>query len=238
MLLFPGFSWPGGMWEGVASHLPVDWTILAPDLPGSGATAWLAADEDGPAAFLGDLVGVCGDRLREPLLCGYSMGGRVAWHLARSLGPACKGVLGVSCAPGRSAAEGQPGRETWLEAWASRFGAEDRVTVLADWDAQPLLAGRERATAGLMAARARGEALGKLLVCWADHRGTRITETPACPSRLLIGGDDETYMTRTAGLADRVVAPDCGHAVPWRQPALVSEILGDMMQGTAPWTRP
>lgn len=231
MVLMPGFSWPGAMWEPVVSRLPASWSVVAPDLPGAGSSAWLPADEAGIDSYLTDLMAVCGLPGRTVLVGGYSMGGRVAWHLARRLGDTCRGLLGVSCAPGRSATADQPGREAWLESWARRFAAEDPAAVLADWDAQPLLGGRERAQSDVAEWRLRGEALDRLLVAWADHRGTRVTAGVAAPAGLLVGGQDATYLARTEGMPIRRIVPGVGHALPWQAPDVVASVLADLMSG-------
>jgi pimeloyl-ACP methyl ester carboxylesterase len=220
------------MWERVVSRLPPGWSVVAPDLPGAGSSAWLPADEAGVDSYLTDLMAACGLSGRTALVGGYSMGGRVAWHLARRLGDTCRGLLGVSCAPGRSATADQPGREAWLESWARRFAAEDPAAVLADWDAQPVLGGRERAYSDVAERRLRGEALDRLLVAWADHRGTRVTAGAAAPARLLVGAQDATYLARTEGMPGRHIIPGASHAVPWQKPDVVASVLTDLMVGS------
>jgi len=239
VVLLPGFSWPGGMWESVVSRLPVHWCVVAPDLPGAGASAWLPADELGVGAYLSDLMATYDLPGRAPLVGGYSMGGRAAWHLALKLGGSCRGLLGVSCAPGRSATGEQPDREAWLDGWARRFGSEDSEAVLAEWDAQPLLGGRELAPPDVARWRLRGEALDRLLVAWADHRGTRVPpelaspELPS-PAALLVGAGDTTYVARTEGLAGRRMVPDASHALPWQAPEVVAAVLAELMKGPDP----
>lgn len=235
MLLFPGFSWPGGMWRGTVDRVPEAWDVWAADLPGSGGTTWLPGDEAGPGAFLEDLATACGLSVSAAsrvstgerwLLAGYSMGGRVAWQLALGLLQHVRGVLGVSCAPGRTAAAQDPAvRQAWLEQWARRLKAGPLPEVLAAWDAQPLLAGRERAEAELWRRRCAGGALDRLLLAWADHRGTQVQGEVQVPSLLLIGAEDETYVQRTSGLASRRLVPDAGHALPWQTPDAVAQAL-------------
>src|SRR5512133_1704338 len=78
VVLLHGFAGTGRAWGGVIGRLdPERYTALAPDLRGHGA-----ARDARPVSFDGCAADVLAAAPGRFALCGYSMGGRVALHVA------------------------------------------------------------------------------------------------------------------------------------------------------------
>ena len=74
------------------------------------------------------------------ILLGYSLGGRLALQ-ALLAGANYKRAILVSTGLGIEDESARAARRASDEAWAQRFESEDFETVIADWNAQPVLAG-------------------------------------------------------------------------------------------------
>ena len=95
VVLLHGFMGRGADWRAVRADLPETWDVRAPDLPGHGAAVGLGSYSMDAAADLA-LAG-----LAEPAdVVGYSMGGRLALHLAATHPEAVRRVVVVSGSPG------------------------------------------------------------------------------------------------------------------------------------------
>jgi 2-succinyl-6-hydroxy-2,4-cyclohexadiene-1-carboxylate synthase len=153
------------------------------------------------------------------VLLGYSLGGRLALH-ALLAGAKYERAIFVSTGLGIEGEDARTARRASDEAWARRFETEDFATVVADWNAQPVLAGPSLP-------RTRDD---------YDPRGLREWSAgalPAVAARLheltiatlwIAGARDAKYVAeahRAAALArDARVAiiDDAGHRVAWEQP--------------------
>jgi 2-succinyl-6-hydroxy-2,4-cyclohexadiene-1-carboxylate synthase len=232
VLLLHGFTNTGASWDGVAALLPERYRPLAPDIRGHGAAS--AARPIGLADVLGDLSAIAPARCD---LAGYSMGGRLALHLAVAAPDRIGRLTLIGASPGiedpdererrraddeRLAAELQ---RLTIEALAARWAA---TGVLAD---QPEAvraaahADRLRSTPAGLAAALRGLGTGALPSLW-DRLGEL-----AMPVTLVVGERDAKFREIAARMAallpcGRVeVVPGAGHAVHLEDPRAVAGIL-------------
>jgi len=160
-------------------------------------------------------------------LLGYSLGGRLALHLAVQFPALWDGVIIVGANPGLDSEEARARRRTHDEIWARRFEDEPWDALLAAWDAQPVFAGR----VGSPRSR-REQDFSRASLAGALRRWSLGAQTPLWPAlpRILrpvlwVAGAEDTGQAdicrRVGETIPRVEiwpAPNAGHRVPWEQP--------------------
>jgi 2-succinyl-6-hydroxy-2,4-cyclohexadiene-1-carboxylate synthase len=159
-------------------------------------------------------------------LLGYSLGGRLALH-ALLAGAKYKRAIFVSTGLGIEGEEARANRRAADEAWARRFESEDFNTVMATWNAQPVLAGPSLA-------RSRDDYDPRALREWSSGAlppvASRLYEL-TIPTLWIAGARDTKYVAeakRAVSLApdaDLAIIEDAGHRVPWEQPREFMERL-------------
>ena len=232
LVLLHGFTQTGRSWQPIGHALAGRYRAAAPDLPGHGAFA-----ERRPATFP-----ACDAYLRavsdEPyVLCGYSMGGRVALHAAFGLGDRVRRLVLIGASPGIADAAERAARATSDAALADRIEAIGLEAFATEWGSQELFAGqservaaaahadRLRNTAHGLAAALRGLGTGVMPPLW-DRLGEL-----AMPVTLLAGERDAKFRAiagRMSGAIQDchvVVVDGAGHAVQLEQPELVAAAI-------------
>ena len=232
LVLLHGFTQTGRSWQPIAHALAGRYRAAAPDLPGHGAFA-----ERRPASFP-----ACDAYLRavseEPyVLCGYSMGGRVALHAAFSLGARVRRLVLIGASPGLADRAERAARAASDAALADRIEAIGMDAFAAEWESQPLFAGMPRGVAELagedrrrntpagLAAALRGLGAGVMPSLWE-----RLPDLDV-PVDLVVGERDEKFrgiaekMAYSLPRARVTVVPDAGHAVQLEAPDAVVELL-------------
>jgi 2-succinyl-6-hydroxy-2,4-cyclohexadiene-1-carboxylate synthase len=235
VVLLHGFSGTGRAWDGVAERLRREGYLpLAPDLPGHGS----ASGCERPITFAGCVRHVLERAPERFTLCGYSLGGRVALHVALAAPDRVSRLVLVSTSAGIvDAGERAQRRE------ADRALAEDLERIpfedfIARWRSQPLFAGDPPAVAALaredqrrnrpqaLADVLRGIGTGEMEPLWG-----RLAELPM-PVTVVAGDRDRSYRE----LGERMVEllPDAsllviagGHNLPFENP---SGLAGDAFE--------
>lgn len=237
LVLLHGFSGTRHAWDGVIARLDRErYRPLALDLPGHGDAAAPALAGE-PVTF-GSCVAAVLDAAPERFaLCGYSLGGRIALHVALAAPERVTRLVLVSCSPGID-----DERERAARRHADRALADELERGLYDafierWRSQPLFAGdppdvRERAAELMrsnepraLAAVLRGVGAGEMGSLWG-----RLGEL-AMPVLVLAGERDTRYRAigeRIAGLLPdaRFAVVAGGHNLPLESPAAVAGVLG------------
>ncbi len=159
-------------------------------------------------------------------LLGYSLGGRLALH-ALLAGARYERAILVSAGLGVEGDEARAVRRASDEAWARRFETEEFDSVIADWNAQPVLAGPALW-------RSRDDYDPRALRAWSSGAlppvASRLHEL-TIPTLWIAGARDTKYISEAqhaAALArdGRVmIVDDAGHRVPWEQPSEFGTIL-------------
>jgi 2-succinyl-6-hydroxy-2,4-cyclohexadiene-1-carboxylate synthase len=160
------------------------------------------------------------------ILLGYSLGGRLALQ-ALLAGARYERAILVSTGLGVEGEEARAARRASDEAWARRFETEEFDSAVADWNAQPVLAGPSLS-------RTRDDYDWRALREWSSGAlppvASRLHEL-AIPTLWIAGARDEKYVAearRAAALArdGRVmIVDDAGHRVPWERPSAFQTIL-------------
>ncbi|MSQ41636.1 MAG: 2-succinyl-6-hydroxy-2,4-cyclohexadiene-1-carboxylate synthase [Dehalococcoidia bacterium] len=142
LVLLHGFTGDAGGWSALAAQLAPEFTTLAMEIVGHGAS-------DAPAAperyrmrrAVDDLVALlraCGHERAAWL--GYSMGGRVALQVAVHRSEAVSALVLEGASPGLADAAERARRVASDEALAQRIERDGVPAFVDEWEAQPLFA--------------------------------------------------------------------------------------------------
>lgn len=222
-----GFAGTGRSWEEVAAG------IDAPDLPGHGTASGMR-----PIDFDACVRTVLGAAPERFALAGYSMGGRIALHVALAAPERVSRLILVSTTAGIEDENERLARRAADEALAARFERESIAEIARLWTGQALFADDPAAVrarqaqdvmrnepAGLAAAL-RGLGSGAMAPLWG-----RLAEL-TMPVALLAGGRDAGYVARgerlAAGLggpAELRIVPGAGHGLLREAPEQVAAAL-------------
>jgi 2-succinyl-6-hydroxy-2,4-cyclohexadiene-1-carboxylate synthase len=231
-VLLHGFTNTGASWDPVVTALGESYRALAPDIRGHGSAAdVMPVTLD---AVVGDLVALAPPRFT---LAGYSMGGRIALHVALAMPMQVQRLVLIGASPGLEDPDDRVARREQDEQLADAIEGMSITEFAERWARTPVLAGappevarrahadRLRSTPAGLARALRGLGTGTLEPVWA-----RLGELDL-PVILVVGEHDEKFRAIAAAMADElpqariVVAADCGHAVHLEAPDLVAEVI-------------
>lgn len=159
------------------------------------------------------------------ILLGYSLGGRLALQALLARANYKRAIL-VSTGLGIEDESARVARRASDEAWAQRFESEDFDSVMADWNAQPVLAGPSLP-------RRREDFDPRALREWSSGAlppvASRLHEL-TIPTLWIAGARDSKYVAeakRGASLAGGQIAivDDAGHRVPWEATEAFIQLL-------------
>lgn len=253
VVLLHGFAGTARCWDGVVAHLPGErYRSLALDLPGHGA---LGHGSLGPGAVGQGDIGQ-GTRSESPeaidfdgcvesvlaraperfILCGYSLGGRIALHVALAAPERVAKLVLVASAPGIEDPIERAKRRDADRELAEQIEAGSIEQFAERWCAQPMFAGDPEPVAALaradylrndprrLAEALRGLGTGEMSSLWS-----RLGEL-SMPVVVLAGNRDEKFQA----IAWRMIelAPDSrlkiargGHRLPLESPTAVAAAI-------------
>ena len=233
VVLLHGFAGTGRAWDPVIERLERErYNALAPDLRGHGT-----ARDARPVTFDAVAADVLAAAPPRFTLCGYSMGGRVAQHVALAAPERIERLVLVATTAGIDDDAERAARRADDERLAA-FAEQATIDAFADrWAAQPLFAGTPPAAARIwredllrndpraLAAVLRGLGTGAMAPLW-----DRLAEL-TMPTTVLAGADDPKFVALGARLdamlpaAQLTVVPGAGHGLPREAPAAVAAAL-------------
>jgi len=172
----------------------------------------------------------------EPfVLCGYSMGGRVA--ISRADHPHCRGVISVSSSPGIRNPRERLARAEADERLARRIealrGEEEFRAFLAEWWAQPVFQGTAlgpEARESLAASRVSMDSR-KLAAHLREFGPATMPslwerwENLSIPHLAIAGANDPKYAAFAREMGEHTIIPCCGHQIPLEQPFQLAEAI-------------
>jgi 2-succinyl-6-hydroxy-2,4-cyclohexadiene-1-carboxylate synthase len=230
VVLLHGFAGTGRMWDPVVARLDGErYRPLAPDLRGHGA-----ASARRPVSFAGCVEDVLALAPARFVLGGYSMGGRLALHVALAAPERVERLVLVATTAGIEDRADREARRAADEALAAQIERAPIEAFVERWVTQPLFAGTPPQAAELwradilgndpvaLAVALRGIGTGKMEPLWE-----RLGELDM-PATVLAGERDGKFVRNGRRLAaalpraEMVVVEGAGHGIPREDPGAVA----------------
>ena len=235
-----GFTQAGRSWREVISKMPAGWKWIVPDLRGHGETQTRQGSPCSMDACMEDLLALWDDLgVERTHLAGYSMGGRLALHVAARRPDRVLSLLTIGAHAGLEE-DAREGRRRGDEGLAERIEKEGIEAFVDYWGALPLFAGLQRRgpsyvaqvraerlqnhVAGL-ACSLRGMGAGTMEPVWNDLGQVTF------PCTFVAGQQDHGYVASARRLAATVpngkfeIVPRAGHAVHQERPDAFARLL-------------
>jgi len=233
VILLHGFGGTHRAWDGVMGLLDRErYRPLALDLPGHGE----AADAPRPISFAGCVQYVLAASPERFTLCGYSLGGRVALHIALAAPERVSRLVLVGTNPGIEADAQRAVRRRSDRALADDLEHKPYEEFIERWRTQPLFADDPPAVGALARAdqrRNRPDALAAVMrglgVAEMQPLWDRLPEL-SMPVTVLVGERDGKFralgrrLVQLLQQGELVVVPG-GHGLPLENPAAVVAAL-------------
>lgn len=231
LVLLHGFGGTRRAWDGVIASLDRErYRPLALDLPGHGA----ARGDDAPITFAACVDAVLAASPERFALCGYSMGGRVALHVALAAPERLTHLVLVSTSAGLEDDGERAARRSADRRLADELERGPYEQFVERWRSQPLFAGDPPAVNELaredqrrndphaLARALRGLGTGEMAPLWV--RLAQLT----IPSTIVVGERDVKFRKLGARMAEmlphsRLVVLAGGHALQLENPSGVAE---------------
>ena len=238
--LLHGFTQSGRSWRELISKVPEGWRWIVPDLRGHGETQTARGAPCSMDACTEDLLALWdGLGVQRTHLAGYSMGGRLALHVAARRPERVLSLVTIGAHAGLDDSA-REGRRLGDEALAERIESDGIEAFVDYWGALPLFTGLERRgpayvaqvraerlqnhVAGL-ACSLRGMGAGAMDPVWDElaHVG--------CPCTFVAGQLDHGYVASARRLAATLangrfeIVPRAGHAVHQERPDAFARLL-------------
>jgi 2-succinyl-6-hydroxy-2,4-cyclohexadiene-1-carboxylate synthase len=233
VVLLHGFSGTRHAWDGVIELLDRErYRPLALDLPGHGE----ASDARAPITFAGCVDGVLAVAPESFTLCGYSLGGRVALHVALAAPERVTRLILVSTSAGIEDPHERAARREADGQLAQALEGEPFEQFIERWRTQPLFANEPPAVGQLARAdqrRNRPQALAAVLLGLGagamEPLWGRLIEL-RMPVTVIVGERDAKYLSigrrMVEGLSEaQLLVVAGGHGLPLENPAAIAHAL-------------
>ena len=246
--LLHGFTQNGRSWLEIISKMPAGYMWIVPDLRGHGETR---TRPDAPCSMdactkdlerLWDHLGV-----EKTHLAGYSMGGRLALHVAATKPERIASLLTIGAHAGLDD-DAREGRRLGDEALAERIENDGLEAFVNHWSSLPLFAGLERRGPGFVA-QVRAERMTNHvagLACSLRGMGAGVMEPVwqklarvSFPCTFVAGQFDHGYVRSARRLSATVpngrieVVPRAGHTVHQERPEAFAHLLAAHLAAAA-----
>jgi 2-succinyl-6-hydroxy-2,4-cyclohexadiene-1-carboxylate synthase len=222
VVLVHGFTQTGRSWAAIGADLARDHEVVLVDAPGHAGSAAVRAD----LTTGGALLAAAGGRATY---VGYSMGGRLALHVALDHPDRVDALVLLGATAGIEDEQERAARRRSDEVWASELERDGLDAFLQRWLAQPLFANlpsdpadlhdRRRNTVDGLASSLRLAGTGSQAPRWTDL--PRLT----MPVLVLAGERDERFVALGRRMAQEIgpnaefaTVPGAGHAAYREQP--------------------
>jgi 2-succinyl-6-hydroxy-2,4-cyclohexadiene-1-carboxylate synthase len=232
VIFLHGFTHTGRSWDPVIAALGESYSALAPDIRGHGGSS--AAEPVSLPEVIADVAALSADPFT---LVGYSMGGRIALHVALAHRDRVKRLVLIGASPGLSDPRERAQRRRDDERLAQGVRRSSIEEFARSWAQTPVLAGlspdraaaahadRLRSTPEGLARALRGLGTGALAPLW-----DRLDEL-TMPVTLVVGERDHKFRALAAEMAEPIASGEiqlvagAGHAAHLEAPARVAAII-------------
>lgn len=247
-MLLHGFTQSGRSWDPVSDQLLArGFSVQTVDAPGHGGSGSIRANLWTSADLLAETIST---RTRSspadapPLVVGYSMGGRLALHLALAHPAVVGRLLLLGATPGIDDAAERVSRRLADEALADAIEAEgdDGLGAFIErWLANPLFSTLSRAQAGIEE-RLHNTAAGLASSLRLTGTGAQQSLWPrlgelAMPVLLAAGALDHKFRSVAADMLPRIrgartaLVADAGHAAHLERPSAFAQLAEQFVSG-------
>jgi len=203
-------------------------TVVAVDLPGHGTSSEISADLDGTAALV--IAAAGGDEFD---VVGYSLGGRVALHVACQAPATLRGTVAISANPGIEDPEARAERLERDTQLADALDADGDVAAFVDrWLSNPLFATLPDRYADVDARRSNSASglADSLRRCSLGAQRWLVPELAAVatPVLMVAGALDDPFVAAACATAaaspavTAVAVPGAGHVCHLEQPTITA----------------
>lgn len=164
----------------------------------------------------------------QRVLMGYSLGGRLALHLALHRPQDWEAIVIISAHPGLSNEEDRMIRLAQDEEWAKRFQSEPWDSLMQEWNGRQVFQ-RDRFSFERKESDFKRDILAAALRSWSLGNQQDLSQSLSklsCPVFWIAGEEDIVYALQAQKIQNgrylrhpqsRVwLAPGCGHRVPWQ----------------------
>jgi 2-succinyl-6-hydroxy-2,4-cyclohexadiene-1-carboxylate synthase len=239
VVMLHGFGGTHRAWDQVLAHLPAErYRSLALDLPGHGRQV----DAPRPITFDGCVASVLDRGLERFVLVGYSMGGRIALHVALAAPERIERLVLISTTAGIEDPDERARRRDADRLLAREIDAGSIEDFVARWRAQPMFAedppgvdalaraDQSRNRPDGIAAALRGVGTGEMQPLWERLRELRM------PVTVVVGNRDVKFHSPGRRMADllphaTLVIVQGGHVLPLENPTAVAEAIAPTSKG-------
>lgn len=243
VVLLHGFTQNGRCWGRFADRLAEQCELVLVDLPGHGRSGDDTADLWRSADLVAEVLAAAPEprpQDRPPVVVGYSMGGRIALHLALAHPEAVSGLVTIGATGGLDSDTERAERRAADATLAARLGEIGLEAFLDRWLANPLFAGLDEESAA-RAERLENRVAG--LTASLRHVGTG-TQDPLwgrlgeidVPVLAIAGTDDAKFTALGRRIVD-AVGPNARlhlepgtHAVHLERPVETAEVILDWLR--------
>jgi 2-succinyl-6-hydroxy-2,4-cyclohexadiene-1-carboxylate synthase len=237
LVLVHGFTQTGATWRPIVERFQDRFEVVTVDCPGHGGSSAVRADLPTAASLLGRVGG-------RATYIGYSMGGRLALHLALARPDLVERLVLLGATPGIADADERMKRREADQDLADAIEAQGVDAFLDVWLGQPLFSTLPREAAAIEERR-RNTAEGlasSLRLCGTgvqDDLRPRLNGL-GMPVLVVAGGRDAKFSTIGRELAEAIhtatfaTMPAAGHAAHLEQPDAFVRLLTDWLRRTPP----
>lgn len=232
LILLHGFTQTSRSWNPLIECLAPHWDVIRVDLPGHGRSAHADADLHQIAALVSETCG-------HGIYVGYSMGGRVALHIALRYPHLMSQLVLIGATPGIVDAEERSARRRADDELAKSIEHDGVPTFINRWLANPMFAGLPKTTTDIEE-RNQNSAIG--LAGSLRHAGTGTQDSLwgrlaslSMPVTLIVGAEDHKFAVIAEQMAEEIgphakqyLIAGSGHTAHLERPAAVASIINQL----------